>query len=256
MDKPIKILFIPDCQVKPGIDLSYLTWAGKAICEYRPDVIVNAGDFADMPSLSSYDKAGSRYFEGKRYKADIDAAKEGMKLLLQPLKDLQAKQKKNKEKVYKPRKVFLYGNHCNRIDRAINANPILEGTISKEELEFNKDWEVYEFLKPVFIAGFGFCHYWPVGLMQRPAASPQAIINKLHMSCIAGHQQGKQIAYSRRADGKSVMSIICGSYYSHNEDYMPDNNYWRGLVMLNEAIDGTADEMFLSIRYLKERFGD
>ena len=46
---------IPDCQVKDGVDLSYLTWVGKYLAEKKPDVIVNIGDFADMPSLSSYD---------------------------------------------------------------------------------------------------------------------------------------------------------------------------------------------------------
>ena len=98
----MRILVIPDCQVKEGVPLEHLSWAGEAICEYRPDVVVNLGDFADMPSLSSHDIKGSKYFEGLRYKTDINTAKDAMKLLLKPLRDLQSKQKKNKEKVYKP----------------------------------------------------------------------------------------------------------------------------------------------------------
>jgi hypothetical protein len=47
----MKILVIPDCQVKPGVATDHLTWAGKAICDYRPDVVINIGDFADMPPL-------------------------------------------------------------------------------------------------------------------------------------------------------------------------------------------------------------
>ena len=50
-----KHLVIGDTQVKPGISLSYLTWIGKYIVDKQPDVIVMIGDFADMPSLSSYD---------------------------------------------------------------------------------------------------------------------------------------------------------------------------------------------------------
>ena len=57
---------IPDCQVKDGVDLSYLTWVGKYLAEKKPDVIVQIGDFADMPSLSSYD-VGRKCFEGRRY---------------------------------------------------------------------------------------------------------------------------------------------------------------------------------------------
>jgi hypothetical protein len=206
------------------------------------------GDFADMPSLSTHDKVGSKYFEGLRYKKDVDVVKEAMTKLLEPIKDMQSKQKKNKEKVYKPRMVMLMGNHENRIDRAVNNNPTLEGLISTKDLCYEDDWEVHEFLHPVFINGVGFNHYWPVGAMGRPAGAGSAIINKLHMSCIAGHQQGKQIAYGKRADGKPICAIIVGSYYLHDESYMDQlsNRHWRGLLMMNEVQDGHFDELFLA----------
>lgn len=252
----MRILVIPDCQVKESVPLDHLTWAGKAIVQYRPDVVVNIGDFADMPSLSSHDKAGSKYFEGLRYKNDIEIAKEAMQVLLSPLKSLQSTQKRNKEKVYKPRMVMCLGNHENRIDRAINNSPVLEGLISTKDLGYENDWEVHAFLQPVFIGGVGFNHYWPVGAMGRPASSASVIISKLHMSCIAGHQQGKQVAYGKRADGKPLISIIAGSYYLHDESYMDQlsNRHWRGLVILNDVKDGYFDELFLSIEYLQRKY--
>lgn len=257
MTKPLRILVIPDAQVKEGVPFNHLTWAGEAIVEYRPDVVVNIGDFADMPSLSSHDIKGSKYFEGLRYNKDVAVVKEAMQMLLKPLRDLQAKQKKNKEKIYKPRMVLTLGNHENRIDRAVNNNPMLEGLISVKDLGYDKDWEVSPFLHPVFINGVGFNHYWPVGAMGRPAASPAAIISKLHMSCIAGHQQGKQIAYGKRADGKPVTAIVVGSYYLHDESYMDklSNRHWRGLLIMNEVVDGTFDELLLSIDYLEKKYG-
>jgi hypothetical protein len=253
----MRILVIPDCQVKEGVPLEHLSWAGQAICDYRPDVVVNIGDFADMPSLSTHDLKGSKYFEGLRYKKDIEVAKMAMKKLLKPLRDLQAKQRKNKEKVYKPRMLLTLGNHENRIDRAINNNPTLDGLISVEDLEYAKDWEVYPFLHPVFVNGVGFNHYWPVGAMGRPAGSAAAIINKLHMSCVAGHQQGKQVAYGKRADGKPICAIIAGSFYLHDESYMDrlSNRHWRGLLVMNEVNDGHFDELFLSIEYLERKYG-
>ena len=254
----MRILVIPDCQVKEGVPLEHLTWAGKAIVDYRPDVVVNIGDFADMPSLSTHDVKGSKYFEGLRYKKDVEVVKEGMKMLLAPLRDLQSRQKKNKEKIYKPRMVMTLGNHENRISRAVNNNPTLEGLISTADLCYSKDWEVHEFLKPVFINGVGFCHYWPVGAMGRPAGTASAIVSKLHMSCVAGHQQGKQVAYGKRADGTPICAIIAGSFYLHDEDYMDSlsNTHWRGLVMLNEVKDGAFDEMFLSMNYLRQKYAD
>ena len=254
----MKILIIPDCQVKEGVPLEHLTWAGKALCDYRPDVVVNIGDFADMPSLSTHDVKGSKYFEGLRYKKDVEVVKKAMQQLLAPLRELQKTQKESKHKVYKPRMVLTLGNHENRIVRAVNNSPQLEGLIQVEDLGYDKDWEVHEFLKPVFIAGVGFSHYWPVGAMGRPAASPAAIISKLHMSCVAGHQQGKQLAYGKRADGKPICAIIAGSYYMHDEDYMDSlsNRHWRGLVVLNDVKDGHFDEMTLSIEYLERKYGN
>ena len=77
----MKHLVIPDCQVKPGISVKYLENIGKYIVEKLPDVIVCIGDFADMPSLSSYD-IGKKSFEGRTYKADIKAVHKGMEALL------------------------------------------------------------------------------------------------------------------------------------------------------------------------------
>lgn len=253
----MRILVIPDCQVKENVPLEHLTWAGQAIVDYRPDVVVNIGDFADMPSLSSHDVKGSKYFEGLRYKKDVEVVKQGMKMLLAPLKDLQSRQRKNKEKVYKPQMVLTLGNHENRIDRAVNNNPTLEGLISVGDLDYERDWEVHPFLHPVFIGGVGFNHYWPVGAMGRPAASAAAIISKLHMSCVAGHQQGKQVAYGKRADGNPISAIIVGSYYLHDEGYLDQlsNRHWRGLLVMNEVKDGAFDELFLSMDYLKRKYG-
>lgn len=252
----MRILVIPDTQVREGVPLEHLGWAGKAICEYRPDVVVQIGDFADMPSLSTHDSKGSKYFEGLRYKTDIEVARKAMKMMLAPLRELQRTQKETKHKVYKPRMVLTLGNHEQRIERAINNNPQLEGLISVKDLDYEKDWEVHPFLSPVFINGVGFNHYWPVGAMGRPAATAAAIVSKLHMSCVAGHQQGRQVAYGKKADGKSICAIIAGSYYLHDEGYMDklSNRHWRGLVVLNEVQDGHFDEMFLSIEYLKKKY--
>ena len=253
----MRILAIPDTQCRQGVPLDHLTWAGKAICDYKPDVVVHLGDHWDFPSLSSHDKPGSKYFEGKRYMADVEAGNIGMDMLLAPLKELQKTQKTTKHKVYKPRLVFLKGNHCHRLTRAVQSNPMLEGLMTYDHLNL-KDWEVHEFLKPVFINGVGFSHYWPVGAMGRPASSAAVLVNKLHMSCVAGHQQSKQIAYGKRADGKAICGIIAGSYYLHDESYMDQlsNRHWRGLVVLNDVRDGSFDELMLSIQYLERKYGN
>src|SRR5678816_1840691 len=116
-----KILVIPDVQAKPGNDFTFLRKLGMYIVEKQPDIIVNIGDFADMPSLSSYD-VGKKSFEGRRYVKDIEAAHEAQTALLEPLWDYNHKARKNKEKQYKPRMVLTLGNHEERINRAVNED--------------------------------------------------------------------------------------------------------------------------------------
>ena len=51
----MKHLIIPDCQIRAGDNFDFLRAIGNYIVRKQPDVIVNLGDFADLPSLSSYD---------------------------------------------------------------------------------------------------------------------------------------------------------------------------------------------------------
>lgn len=250
----MKIACIFDTHVKPGVDMSYLSHIGKYILEKKPDVIVHLGDHWDMPSLSSYD-FGTLKFEGRRYRNDIDAGNIGMDILLDPIYEYNIQAKKNKKKLYTPRRVYLMGNHDQRIARAVNSDPKLEGVIGYEDLNL-EGWEVYDFLDVAVIEDIAFSHYFVTGAMGRPATSANAILNKKHMSCIAGHQQGRQIATAYRADGKQLTCIICGSSYPHEEEYLEvqGNRHWRGIAILNEVNEGSFDEMFVSLNYLKSRY--
>ena len=84
------------------------------------------------------------------------------------------------------------------------------------------------------------------------------MLNKKHMSCFAGHQQGRNIAYGLRADGKEMAAIISGSCYSHSEEYLnpQTNNHWRRCWMLFDVVDGSFDELPLSLRYLEKKYGN
>jgi hypothetical protein len=253
----MKHLVIPDVQAKPGIDFSYLNKIGHYIVEKKPDTIVCIGDFADMPSLSTYD-VGKKAFEGKRYKADIEASHEAMQALLEPLESYNAKAKRNKEKQYHPQMVLTLGNHENRINRAVNDDSKLDGVLSVTDLCYAEyGWEVVPFLEPIVVDGIAYCHYFTTGLMGRPVTTAQACLTKKHQSCIQGHQQGLQIATGYRADGKKLTSIIAGSCYQHNEDYMSfqGNQHWRGFLVLHDVSDGDFDLMPVSLKYIEQKYG-
>ena len=251
-----KHFVLPDVQAKPGIDFSYLTKIGKYVVEKKPDKLICLGDFADMPSLSSYD-IGKKSFEGKRYSKDIQASHDAMTAFLTPLWEFNAKAKKNKEKQYHPEMILTLGNHEHRINRAVNDDAKLEGILSTDALGYvGYGWSVYPFLDVVVVDGIAYSHYFTTGVAGRPAGTAAAQLRKTNMSAIAGHQQGKQIAYGTRADGTTITSIIAGSCYEHDEDYMgaQGNKHWRGFLMLHEVNGGSFDEMWVSLDYINKKY--
>jgi len=253
-----RVLVIPDSQIRPGDNYDFLSWIGQYAVDMQPDIIVHLGDFADMPSLSSHDKAGSKSMEGMRYKEDINTSIEAMKVLLAPITEHQDFLKKNHKARWNPRMVMLYGNHENRINRAIQNDPKLEGLISLEDLKYEElGWETVPFLQPINIEGVMFCHYFVSGVMGNPVGTARALLTKHHQSCIAGHQQGRDIAFAKRADGTEMTAMIVGSGYMHDENYLnhQTNIHWRGVVILNEVENGTFDEIMVSMRYLRNKYG-
>ena len=253
----MKHLIISDCQIKPGQDLTYLNWIGQYIVEKKPDRVICIGDFADMPSLSSYD-IGKKTFEGRRYKDDIFAAKAGMISLLRPMLNFNQRAKQNKEKQYRPSMDFFMGNHEERIERAVNSDPKLEGVLSTDDLEYKKfGWNVHPYLDVAVLDGVAYSHFFTSGIMGRPVSSAAMLLAKKHQSCVMGHVQDRQIAYARRADGRAMTAIFSGLSHPYEEDYLgpQGNNSWRGIWMLHEVNDGSFDEMPVSLSYLRKKYG-
>ena len=254
----MKHLVIPDTQIKDGVPLDHLTWAGKYIVDKKPDVIIHIGDAADMESLGMYD-VGKRSFEGRRYKSDIAAAHRGMKLLLDPIHEYNERASKNHEKRYYPRMVMCLGNHEDRISRAVESDPKLEGVLSLDDLAYEEfGWEVIPYLEPIIVDGIAYCHYFTSGTMGRPVTSAATLVTKKHQSCVMGHVQGRQIAYGTRADGKQITGIFVGGFYQHDEAYLKwqGNKHWRGIWVLHEVNDGQFDEMPVSMSYLQKKYGN
>lgn len=249
---------IPDCQVSPHVPTSHLTWAAQYIAEKKPNTIVCLGDFADMESLSSYD-VGKKCFEGRRYTEDIRAAKEAMFKFMQPIRREQDRLRRNKEKQWNPKMVMLLGNHENRIERAINNDSKLDGLISTKDLGYEEfGWTVVPYLQVCILDGIAYSHYFVSGIMGRPVTSARMLLTKHHMSCVAGHQQGRDIAYGKLANGKSITGIISGSFYQHDESYLnaQTNVCWHGIWFLHDVQDGSFDELPLSIEYLRRKYGN
>lgn len=254
----MKHLVLPDVQQKPGCPTEHLTWAGKYAVDKQPEVIICIGDFFDMQSLSSFD-VGKKSFEGRKYVDDIQAGKDAMQAFLAPIKEYNKKARADKKKQYKPKLIFCLGNHEQRIERAIEADRKLEGLLSYDDFELEKDgWNVIPYLQPIVVDGIAYCHFFTSGVMGRPCASARLLLNKKHMSCVMGHVQDRDIAFQKRADGKNMTGIFAGIFYRHEEEYLnaQTNGSWAGIWMLHDVQDGSFDEMPVSLSYLRKKYGN
>ena len=246
-DKPT-ICVIADLQCKPTESLEYLLWIGKYIADTKPDIIVNIGDTFDMPSLSSYDK-GKASAEGRRFVDDLNAGNKGLELLNLAI---------HKDPTYKPRKVFCKGNHEHRIDRYVEDNPELQGTIGTEFLPLESyGWEVHDFLHPVEIEDIYFVHYLANPMTGKPySGTASSILKTVGKSFVVGHKQVLDITIRPTIDGKQQIGIVNGACYPFNEKYKGvfGNVHYRGITVLTEVKDGFGLPSFVSLEHMKEKY--
>lgn len=241
-------LVIPDTQCKPGVPLDHLLWAGKYIAERKPDVVVHLGDHWDLPSLSSYEGRGSKYFEGKRLREDIAAGNRGLDLLMEGMGD------------YRPaRMVLLRGNHEDRLARAINESPtLLDGLVGFADFnDVAHGWEVVDYLVPITIDEVTYSHYFAQPMSGRPySGAIDTMIKNIGFTFTAGHSQGLRWGRRELTNGRVQLGLVAGSYYQHDEDYKGNqgNHHWRGLVVKHEVAGGDYDPMFVSLAYLQGRY--
>ncbi len=246
-------LIIPDPHATPDEDLSRFTYLGKLIASVKPDVVICIGDWADMPSLCSYDR-GTKGFEGRRYKKDIEASTHAQELMFKPIKD-------TKKKL--PRFIMTTGNHdYGRIEKAIQKDAVLDGTISVEDLQY-KDfgWEAYPFLEPVEVDGVYYSHYFPTGVMGRATSGEHqafTLLTKQFVSCTQGHTHTRDFAERTAPDGRRVMGLVVGCYVDRIHEYAGQANkmWWPGVVIKRNVSQGQYDFEFLSIERIKNEFRD
>lgn len=238
-------LIIPDCQVHADVPTQHLEWVGKYIAAKRPDVIVCIGDFADMPSLCSYNK-GKKIAEGQRYVKDIEAAREAMGLLVSQWRNVPG---------YRPRMVLTLGNHEDRITRVAEDNAMLDGAVSVHDLAYESfGWEVFPYLQVVKIDGVEYAHYFKgLGAKGFPVLSAKALLSARGGSAIMGHTQHTDVSFHPKTQ---QIGIFCGTCYLHNEKYLGEqgNVQRRQILMLHEVKDGCFDPMFVSLEYLRRRY--
>jgi hypothetical protein len=249
-------LIIPDPHCHYLHNNNRAFWLGGLIADVKPDVVINLGDTWDMPSLSGFDK-GKKQFQGRTYQADVNAG-------LDFHEKLWGEVRRQKRKM--PRRVFLIGNHEQRIERAINAQPELEGAISYRDLELERHYdEVIHYVgdTPGTIAIEGICysHYFCSGILGRPIGGEHpaaSLLSKKHLSCTQGHSHTLEHCIDTRADGSKIIGLVAGCYQDYQSDWAGEvNKLWdKGVAIKRHVENGTYDFQWVSLKALRKEYGN
>lgn len=208
-----------------------------------------------MPSLSSYDR-GTKSFQGRSYRADIDAHLDFNDRLWDTVRS-------SKRKL--PRRIFLEGNHENRIKKAINLQPELDGAISFDDLELNRYYDTiveYNGRSPgvISVDGISYAHFFISGVMgkaiggQHPSYS---ILQKGHGSSTAGDLHLLSYDIQTGIGGRRIQGLVAGCYQDYDADWAGEANklWWRGVVIKRNVEDGNYDPQFVSLDAIRKEYG-
>ena len=255
----MNILVIPDAHSSPDTDQRRFSWLGNFILEHDPDIVVDIGDHADMNSLSSYDR-GKKSFEGRRYTSDIQASVEALELTWGPLRKYNKKLKSGrKAQRREPRKIITLGNHEQRIIRATENSPELDGLLKISDLRYEEyGYEVFPFKRPVCIEGTWFCHYYPSGVKGDSISGFNIASNMLaknSVSSISGHSHLFDLAIRARPDGSKLIGLNCGCYLEEaTYEDATESLWWSGIVLLKDVHEGVFDTEMYSIERIRREY--
>lgn len=249
-------LVVPDQHANPEFHNKRADYLAQLIKDIRPDVVVNIGDAADMPSLSGYDK-GKASFHGRSYMKDIESHLEFQDRMWAPVK-------RSKKKL--PYRVVFEGNHEYRVKRAIDIQPELDGAISFDHFAFADYYDdVHEYTggTPAIasIDGIHYAHYFVSGVMGRAIGGEHpaySLVTKRFGSATCGHVHTADLAFRTNLAGNKILGCVCGVYQDYYSGWAGEVNHlwWRGVVV-KRNVDGKGqyDPSFISLDALRSEYG-
>lgn len=249
-------LVFGDAHAHPDHDNNRASLLSSLIVDIQPEVVVNLGDQWDMSSLSSYDK-GKASFIGRTYRQDIESGLEFSRLVWEPIR---------RRKKRLPRRVFLIGNHEQRIARALDLQSNLHGTIGYEDFSLSDHYDEvvdYNGNTPgsITIDGIHYAHYFISGISGRPISSDvspaAALVGKNLVSSTAGHSHLFDYSVRNAANGMRLNGLVAGCFIDYNIEWAGESNkLWsRGVAICHNVENGAYDLEWVSIARLKKEYG-
>lgn len=247
-------LVFGDAHAHPDHSNARADLLGNLLIDLKPDVVIDIGDTADMPSLSTYDK-GKRDFVGRSYERDIASHNEFQDRVWH-------RYRRSKKKL--PRRVRLIGNHEQRIDRALDLHPELAGAISYNHLEIERYYDdiiYYDGQTPgsISIDGVIYSHYFVSGLMGRPLSGEHtaySLLGKNYQSSTQGHSHIFDSCVRTTAEGRRLQGLVSGCFQDYDADWAGQSNrlWWRGCFIKKNVDAGSYDLEAVSLERLRKEY--
>jgi hypothetical protein len=255
--KPTLHMVIGDSHAHPDEGNHRFLWAGRFAAYRKPDVVVDIGDSADLPSLFGYEQgAKGPLFEGRSFWRDVDCYVDAKVQFRAGLDG------------YECRLVKCDGNHEDRIGRFLEADPRFAGVIGPHNLmDEELGWERYPFLDIVEVDGVAYSHYFKAKASQRPVTGvvqTRSVIQSRpgSWSRVFGHTHMYQ--YYETSDGsaagRKITSINCGCYFprdSAGHNWAGDDvNHWRAGILMLRVFEGQVlGHEWISMEEIQDAFG-
>lgn len=246
-------------------DISRCDAFGNFAVQHKPRYLLINGDFGDFPSLAAHNgsravggQGGNRTHVNKRLLDDLNAFELAFERLNRPIETFNKNQSRagRKAKQYHPIKVFIGGNHENRLEKIPNHIYELDGMIGEctiKEIVEKNGWLYVPFREQYEIQDIPFRHFFPSGTMGK-AVPPRQGINTLLCSGVQAH--GHKYFHEKRQTARHKRNWI---HFLQLPSFKPQ---WRlndhedsGLVLMNNIKGSEYDPMFLSYDHIISKYG-
>jgi len=207
-----KGIYITDTHWQQDVPLHASYLAVKSFAKYfKPDIVVHGGDLGEWEFLMSINERKLQLISGKTYLREYDVINRELDFW-KPLP---------KEKLY-----LLLGNHDERVYKAIEKNPMIEGSL---EWENRVDLKGVHFARwrqpdqPVRIGIPYFAHGWYTNLHHA-----KKHLESFSGNIIYGHVHKFQEASKLlHAQNQEIQAWAIGCLRDRNPDWIAGPNEWQ-----------------------------
>lgn len=241
---------------EPEVSNERFDWLGKFLYDVRPDYVIDLGDGADMRSLNSFDTSKPNSVVTQSYEKDIDVYLDAQERIRHHFK---------KAKVKRPRFYGFEGNHENRIKKAVESNPRVEGNrfgLSFKHLETDRwfdEYHEYQDGAPAIYNydGVDYAHFIGSGNYGTAMSGEHHAYNLLKKrmrSTSVGHSHKRNIYF--RDDAKAIGAVL-GCFKGAREHWAGTANdeWYKGLMVKRNLEDGYYEPQFVSMDMLQNEYG-